>query len=155
MNTIVPNISQRDGEIRKFVECNGEIAIRTKLCQEAGEAVNVNVIDEGFEGETVNYFNAITALASSTETSILSVTVPTGKSLVLKQIETSGTNVAKYTILKNGITIAVKRTSFTDFNTTHPMHGLVAASEDVLTVTVVHERSYVGDFEARIIGKLT
>jgi hypothetical protein len=33
---------RKDDEFNKFVECDGEVAVRTKICQEEGEVINVS-----------------------------------------------------------------------------------------------------------------
>lgn len=37
----------KDREYAKFIDCNNETAVRTKICQEPGEALKVDIVEDG------------------------------------------------------------------------------------------------------------
>ena len=70
----------------------------------------------------------------------------------MQKIEFSGTNIAEYELVINGNTQDKKRTYFGnslngifDFN-----NGLIIPAGQTIEVFVIHNRSNVGDFNARI-----
>ena len=62
----------------------------------------------------------------------------------------SGTNIAEYTILVNAVIIMKKRTEFTSLNDTfvftQDMNGYKLNVGDMVTIKVIHNRPFVGDF---------
>lgn len=106
--------------------------------------------------QLINKYNKVNNVINGITTSILTYTVPNSKRSVLEKIAVSGDNIAKYDILLNGDNLETKRTYFgsslnADFDfTSKTSLGTVLNSGDELTVNVVHNRPYVGSFEARL-----
>lgn len=98
-----------------------------------------------------NYFNQITSVPSGSLTTILSKTVLT-TALTIDSIELSGDNKAEFRVFINASLVAVKRTGFIELNHTALFGGLMLQTLDVLEIRVIHERPYVGTFEARVVG---
>lgn len=111
-----------------------------------------NPIPVDIIGCNVNDYGTLTALASSTKTTIVSHTVPSGMTLKIKQVQVSGSNVATYTIEVDSTEEAKKRTYFTEYNAEFDFHGFEIGEGSVVDVKVIHSRPSTGDFEARILG---
>lgn len=107
---------------------------------------------------TKSNFNEILAVASGVETNILTYTVPAVTSAYLQTISTAGSNIAQYKIYKNAVLIDKKYTMFgmsldIDFdyrNNSIFDEGFKFNAGDIITINVLHNRPYVGDFNARI-----
>ncbi len=122
--------TQCDREHERFVECNNEVAVRTKLCQEPGETVNVSVNPSSTP--TIYNLSAPTsgvevsqALTDNTKQLLVRVrgasmqiafvsgqsgtnfiTIPAGASLFLKDLKTNSLTLYLQTN-KNGQTIEI------------------------------------------------
>lgn len=109
-------------------------------------------------GVSKNTFGSITSLASGTETTVASFTVPVGKTFFLQHCEASGTNIATYSVFVGGARQARLRTFWGyGFNVKFDFddesgRGLSVAASTVIEVKVIHSRSLTGDFDARILG---
>lgn len=112
-------------------------------------SVNV-VISDGSITEVQNTYNEIINLATGVTSALLTyVAQPNQK---LQKIEFSGTNIAEYELVINGVTQDKKRTYFGgtlngifDFNA-----GLNLTATQSVIVYVVHNRPFLGDFNCRI-----
>jgi hypothetical protein len=113
-------------------------------------SINVNVQDPGSEFEVKSTYNQITGLANGVTQIVLSyIAQPNQK---LQKVEFSGTNIAEYELVINGITQDKKRTYFGGtlngiFNFDGGLN--LVASQSVI-IYVVHNRPSLGDFNARI-----
>lgn len=107
-------------------------------------------------GTVVSLYSEALGVASTVSTQLLTYTVPNGQDNYLLRIEVSGTNIATYDILIDGVQFARTRTYFSG-----PFVGLVAIgsslidaykiiSGQIVTVNVTNPRPDVGDFEARL-----
>lgn len=123
---------------------------------------NITTTFRGLPSEPANeeeqiFYSEASAVASAIETTVLTYTVPVSKEFFIHRIEASGTNKADYKIKINGITTARAYSYFTllthifDF-TAGPKKGYMIVAGDVVTVTVIHSRPYVGDFSVRLQG---
>lgn len=112
---------------------------------------SINVVLSSTGGAVLkNYYTEITGIVSGITTLVASYTANTGD--LLQKIEFSGTNIAEYELIVNGITQDKKRTYFGnslngifDFN-----NGLSIPTGQTVEIYVVHNRPDVGDFNARI-----
>jgi hypothetical protein len=101
-------------------------------------------------------YSEITAIAAGLETTIVSHTALPGRRTFLQKVITSGDNIAKYRVKINGTTIDLQRTYFgAELNALFEFEGdmnpgLEILSGDQVTVTVFHNRTMVGDFNAKI-----
>lgn len=107
----------------------------------------------------VNEFAEVLAVASGSETLILTYTVPVAMTLSLERIDVSGTNIGTYNVYADVPQIARKRTWFNgdfseviDFSSPERSQEYLAGT--VITVKVLHNRPDPGDFEARLQGLL-
>lgn len=104
-------------------------------------------------GISRSYFNEIASVAIGASETVISHTVPAGRSQQLLLIEMSGTNIATYDILLNGAQYARKRTYFGgDLAAVHDEgnSGIKLTAGDVIEVQVTNFRPYIGAFESRI-----
>lgn len=141
-----------DREHEKFVECNNEVAVRTKLCQEPGETIKVDIVEDGENGEVKNVYNEIASVAASTLTSVVTYTVPAGKTFFLKHIEASGENRATFTVEINATVERKRQTYQPIFNTDFLFYNLRLSAGDIVTLRVFHTRGTAADFNGTILG---
>ena len=118
-------------------------------------SINVNVSGStSTPGLTVTH-DEITSVATAVETTILTAIAPPGGIRVCK-VEVSGDTVAHYRVKLDGTTIINKRSWWTNFNQTFDFqefaNGLLLTSGQVLTVTVLHDRPFLGAFEATLMS---
>jgi hypothetical protein len=99
-------------------------------------------------------YSDISSLASGTLTTILSYTVPVGKTLAMEKVEVSGCNVADYVVEVDGAIKGKRRTYFGNFNADFDYKGLQVAAGLVVRVRVIHSRPTTGNFDASLIGSL-
>lgn len=131
-------------------------AIQTKIKNTSSEAIPVTVVSQP-NALIKNIFIEVTAVAQLVETTIVSHTAVVGKTTFLVLGEFSGTNIATYRIKINGLTQGRKDTYFSgDFHGSFSFSGegdkgLEVSSGDVILISVIHERSDVGDFSGRIL----
>lgn len=121
-------------------------------------SINTNVQVSDISGETEKVlYGEIFSIAAAIESTVLTYTVPALKSFYMHRIETSGDNVAIYKVKINGADKFKKRTWWTKFNETFdftcfPKKGIKVVAGDSITITVLHDSSMVGDFNASIQG---
>lgn len=102
-------------------------------------------------------YNEITSVASGIETTIVSYTAMIGKKTYLQKIEVSGDNIAKYRVKLNGVEIDMKRTYFSGGLNTNFIYdgnnnpGLEVNTGDIISVTTIHQRPDVSDFNGKIV----
>lgn len=118
-------------------------------------SINVNVASaSNADGLTIT-FNEVSSISSGSETTVVTLTAPLSGTRIQK-VDVSGDNVALYKLKLNGATIATKRTWWSNFNESFDfesfVNGLLLTSGQVLTVTVLHSRPYLGSFEATIMS---
>ncbi len=141
----IPCRSVKDLELAKFV-----------LDSSGDEAVNVVVsdIDLTGVGTEINTYAEVSAVAKDTLTTIVTYTVPVGKTFRLSRIEASGSRMGIFTTLSGATIIDTKRSYFDNYNVVAEFGDEEFPAETVLTVKILHSRPTAGDFEARITGKV-
>jgi hypothetical protein len=99
--------------------------------------------------------NEITSVASGVETTVMTVISPLNGMRVSK-IEVSGDTVAHFRVKVDGTTIFNKRSWWTSFNQTFDfqdfINGLQLGAGQIITVTVLHARPFLGSFEATLMS---
>lgn len=124
-------------------------------------SINVNIVNAtpGAQ-EVISFFSDVSSVVAGVSTDVLTYTVPVGKTFKLYTVEFSGSNTGVFETLINGSTEARKRTYFGGnlfdqfaFNGTG-QEGLLLVAGDIIKLTVIHSRPYVGDFEGRVLGML-
>jgi hypothetical protein len=104
-----------------------------------------------------NSYNESNSIASGITTTIVSYTVPSGKTAYLTKIDCSGTNMSEYEIFVNGSLINKKRTYIgSDLNTSFEWSstdsfGYSLNTGDIVLVKGSHNRPFIGDFNASIM----
>jgi hypothetical protein len=141
-------VSAADGDSVAISDGTDTLAIN------ADGSINVNVTSGSAETVKI-FYNEVTAVASSTLTTIITFTAAGGVTTYLQKIEVSGTNIAQYTVEINSVVKDKKRTYFGNslneqFVYSINSKGLPLAVGDVVTARVVHLRPNVGDFNSRI-----
>lgn len=120
-------------------------------------SINVNIVSVPTAGNTIiNKYSEANALPSGSTVTVVQYTVPLSKSsAILQRISVAGENIAKWTIFWNAAQIDTRRTFYGNLNeyfefTTGSSEGFVLQPGDTITVKVLHNKPYVGDFEGRI-----
>ena len=119
-------------------------------------SINVNILPSTSGDNSVrNVFGMASAVPSGATTTIVTYICPTGVRALLQRSVCSGTNKGEFTITINGLTQGVLRTYFDEFNvtfdfTTGQENGLVLMAGDIVTVKILHNRPFLGDFDGRI-----
>lgn len=109
-------------------------------------SINTKIIDPTI----TNIFNEITNVSSAIPTTIISYVAPAD--IKLLQIDVSGTNIAYFEVLINGILNAKKYTHFQLLNETFNFNnGLSVLLGQTILVRVTHNRPDVGNFNANIL----
>lgn len=146
MSTLIPNS-------RVYTDCekNGFKfkAVRTKICQEDGEALKVDI---GTRGVSKYIRNEVNSVPINIETLVASYTIPAGKNFDLSKVICSGDNIARFIIKVNGDIVSSKRTWWTNFNADFDLLELILVASDKVEVFVENRGSTTETFEATIIG---
>lgn len=123
---------------------------------EAHDKLDIIAEALGTGGESKNYPGDASSVATGVQISLSNYTAPAGKTSYLQLVEVSGSNIALYLVLINGIRQATKRTHFGgslneqfDFEV-YGSKGLKLSPGDIVDVQMRHDRPYTGDFESRI-----
>ncbi len=121
-------------------------------------SINVNIETSVSTPGLLLFHNDITSVASGIETTIITVTAPSG-GLRLEKIDVSGENVAWYRVRVNGTEIYSKRSWWCDFNVDFNFenfdNGYLLTSGQILTVTCYHTSPFLGNFEATVLALAT
>lgn len=120
-------------------------------------SINVNIVTAVTSNVNKNKYGEALAVAAGVETTIVSYTVPLMlNSAILQRISVSGENVGRFRVYVNGVTFDTRRTyygaNFSEYFefSTSTSDGAVLNPGDIVTVKILHNKPYVGDFEARI-----
>lgn len=105
------------------------------------------------EKDTFELYNEVSCPISS-ETLILSYTVPIGNVFYLKRIIMGGDNKAKFLIKRNGTVFANARTWWTQFDKEIAFDNLKFQSEDLISVHAINLGDSVEIFDSTILGEL-
>lgn len=109
----------------------------------------------GGAGNVVNTYDTISAVPQNTTTTVVTYTVPVGKTFELDIVEFSGENIAKYQIDIDATIEATRRTNYgADLSGEFNMAGVCLAAGTIIKLTVEHPRPMSADFEGRITGTL-
>lgn len=110
----------------------------------------VAVFETGYT--SVYRFAAINAVAMNVETTIVSYTVPLGKTANIEFSEMSGTNIGTFNLYVGATLINRKRTFFGRLNESMEFSnkGYALVAGDVVTLKVIHARPFNGNFEANL-----
>lgn len=136
---------QVEGENGNTIEPNGDGSLNVVVLN--GDASNV----------IKNTYAEASAVPAGVETTITQYTVSMGlTSALLQRISVCGNNVGRYRVFLNGTAIDTRRTyyggSFNEYFefSTGPGDGATLVPGDVVAVKVLHDRPFIGDFQARI-----
>lgn len=102
------------------------------------------------EGTVTTTYNEVTAVANSVLTAVATYTAlgPTR----LQLVEAAGSNIGMYTVLVNGVVIDKRYTYYGGLNAEFEYNkGIELVLSDIVTVKVIHNQPYVGDFNALIL----
>jgi len=150
---------ESDGSINTNVEIDAQggdnIAIHDsqgdELAINPDGSINVNVSTSA-PGTPRNVYNEISAVPSGILTTITTYTVPLATSAMLDFVESSGTNIAEFSVEINSSVQAKKRTYYgSNLNTNFLFNKLTLSAGDVVISRVRHLRPNLGDFESRIV----
>lgn len=122
-------------------------------------SINTNVtVTPVAQGDAISSYNEVTSVASGILTTILTYTVPIGKTFYLNRADISGTNISEYTIQLNSVVNNKKRTFYGNLNENFDYtmggneNGFPIVTGTIVTITTMHNRPSLGDFNARLQG---
>lgn len=141
-----------DREYDKFKAVGNETAVRVSIAEDETGGGGVYPA-----ANIVSQFSEVSAIASGVETTLLTYTVPVGKTLYLDLVHCSGENIADYRVYKDASRIARARSYFGGpLNVTFEFGeaGAPLLAGEAVVVKVLHSRPLAADFEARISGRL-
>lgn len=105
---------------------------------------DVNTVETGTVDQA---FGDITSVPSGVLTDIVSYTA--GGPTRVKFVEVSGTNIAQYTLYKNGVLFHKKQTFYGSLDNDFQFSkGYQLVASDILTVRVIHNQASLGEFSA-------
>jgi hypothetical protein len=117
---------------------------------QAGPSIQPIIIDTSAAALSVLH-NEIALVASGVEATVLTLTAATVP-LKIQRVEVSGENVALYRLKISGTTIHNKRSWWGNFNQTFELSGgLLLQVGQILTVTALHNRPNLSNFEATVL----
>lgn len=142
-----------DGTDLLAINVDGSINVVQQDLTFANDKVDVtgSTIEILEVGNITNAYNEITAVASSTLSTILTYNVTSSTKLL--KVDASGENVAEYTVLINAIVVSKKRTYFgNSMNVTFDFErGLELVATDVIQVKAYHTRPTLSSFNANVV----
>ncbi len=98
--------------------------------------------------------NGLASVAGGATPTLLTFTVPAGKTLFLESIDCSGENIAEYSVFIDGAKAMTRRTYFSEFNTTFWFLGESVAQNKIIDVILNNFRPSISDFDSMMIGLL-
>ena len=110
--------------------------------------------------DTVQIYDEATSVAKSTPATVVQYTVPTGRTMYLRFASASGTNYAKFKLLVDGAPVRTLRSHDGTLNVLFVFDddqnkgGIKLNAGQVVSIEVLHNRDWVGDFEGDIYGRL-
>ena len=120
---------------------------------------SINVIVESVpspNSQVISIYSEVPNVVSGSTTQLVTYTVPAGYQAVFQKCQVSGENIARYDLLIGGIAVDTIRTNFggdltKEFNwETGNDSGYVLSAGQVISTQVLHNRPYLGTFEARL-----
>lgn len=116
----------------------------------------VRPIMAGYAGDLTYTFDAITAVSAGTEASIVSYSVPAGKTFYFIGLSASGNTYGTYKLYIDSNPILAGRTSIANLNLDKTFHQspVSASATSEVSVKVFHYTPTTCEFEATIFGHL-
>jgi len=99
-------------------------------------------------------YNENAAVLPNTETTLITYTVPVGKTARLKTVNTSGSASGLFRVKVNSSTMLTGRTSWNNRNWTVVLGTLQASAGNAITLTVIHNETINQKFEGSVGGEL-
>lgn len=116
----------------------------------------VRPISSGYTGSLVYAYDASTAVAASTETTIATYTVPAGQNFYFIGLSASGNTSAVFKLYIDSDVVLSGRTSIANLNLDKTFHQapVSAAANSVVSLKVYHYTPTNCEFEGTIFGHL-
>ena len=149
----IPN-NRSDLEANKFTpDSNDDVNVR--VLDADGHVILQDILIALGGGTIVNTYDTASSVASGVPTTVVTFTVPIGKTFDVKLVEFSSTNIAEYNVDIDSSIEATRRTNFgADLSGEFKFEGLSLAQGSVIKLIAEHSRGGIADFEARILGVL-
>lgn len=131
-----------------------------KTCQavcvenNASSPVPVEIVSGGFTSDNVNEFNPISSVAASATATVLTYTVPVGKTLVLREMEISSDSVSGITFEIDGNDEGFIRLGWNHWNDKSRFYGFKVAAGLVVKIIALNCSDTAAKFEGRMVGEL-
>jgi hypothetical protein len=113
----------------------------------------------GTSGAPVNTYGEIAAVVSGVLTTIVSYTVPVGKTFYLRHATSSGENIGSFWLEVDSVKQSAKRTWHGTLSVDFHFEGdngqgLIATAGQVVRIRALHNRGGTADFEGNLFGRL-
>lgn len=108
----------------------------------------------GAVGTQTLLYNEISAAVPASTSTVLTYTVPVGKTLEITSGTISGDNISKYTVEVNSSVVNTKRSTWTKFNVDFDIINYELSAGDTLTIKAENKGDSNSDYEATLIGVL-
>lgn len=141
----------RDNEQNKFSECNGDVVIKTIVCQETGETIKVEFQQEGETKSMYAESNSVSALGT---VDVLTYIVPISKEFILSHCDFSGDNRGVFELLIDTNTFQKRRTSYLNYNDNFLVEDIIIVAGQEIKIRVENKSDMIGNFNVTIQGKL-
>lgn len=104
----------------------------------------------------LNQYSEVTSVASGVETTIVAFTALTSRSTFLQKVTVSGDNIAEFAVKINGAIIDKTKSFFGNLNGIFLFDGQLNSGlelnpGDIVTVTALHSRPFLGSFNSKIL----
>ena len=120
-------------------------------------SLNVNITGTVMSGVPSVQYRAVAGVAMGATSTVISYTVPAGKTFTLQRVNFSSDSVSAWTLQLNSITNNLQRTGYMNFNGVFDYSGsaYAIAAGTVITIAATNNSTAgVAEFDATLIGAL-
>ncbi len=93
------------------------------------------------------------AVIAGINQTVVSYTVPVGKTFVLYEVSGTSTNKSKFSVEVDGAEVKRKNNYYTDYNVDFRFYGADFTEGQVITLKIFHNRGSSADLQGSIIGR--
>lgn len=146
------NLSLVGGQVLSLGQQLSSMSIPVVLASDQSPipvAVTNNIV-----GVQTFVYNEQLTVASGATVTVVTYTVPVGKTFYFDSVQASGDTVGLYTIFNGATTIAKSRSTYGQYNATFNLNGLPFVAGQILSLVVTNDGTDVADFNGTIYGQL-
>lgn len=149
------NRAQRDNEAFKENAVDGGVDRRSCITNGLANPVPVEIVDGEFaDVDIVNSFNKVSSVAASGTVTVLTYTVPVGKTFKFRKAEISSDSVSEITVEIGGSDEGFKRLYYGNWNEVFPYENFEVVAGTAIKIIGLNCSDDLAKFEGRVIGVL-